>query len=376
MLLRRGYLVRWALALVMAITASCSQGGGATRVPPGYPASYAETIAAGEEEGQVVVWSTTDLAIVADLLAGFRHRYPKIVVEYREMRASNIFDWFLARQSRGALPDLLWSSAMDLQIKLVNDGYAQTYASPEREAIASWANWKDQAWGITAEPIVLLYNRRFIDPGEAPRSHVQFRSLLEGSGGRLAGRVASYDPTQSAFGYLILSQDDMASPDVWQTVSALGATRARMFPTSKAIIADVAEGRSWLGYNVLGSYAADAARRNPDLAVVVPSDYTLVASRIAIIPAAAVHSNAAKLFLDYLLSRPGQEALAKHVVPSVRADVPAPAGLRDDGTSVRAIRVGPALLVLQDALTQRQFMRRWEQALAAGRNEGAQPAAR
>ena len=89
---------------------------------------------------------------------------------------------------------------MDLQIKLVNDGHAQRYASPERDAVPHWANWKSQAWGVTAEPIVLLYNRRLIEPAAAPTSHLDFQRLLETRGHALDGRIATYDPGASATG--------------------------------------------------------------------------------------------------------------------------------------------------------------------------------
>src|SRR3546814_5509307 len=81
----------------------------------------------------------------------------------------------------------------------------------------------------------------------------------------------------------------------------LGANRARFFSTSEEVIKDVSSGRSVIGYNVLGSYALDEAARNPELGVVFPADYTLVMSRIAMIPTTSGHPNAARLFLDFLL---------------------------------------------------------------------------
>ena len=51
---------------------------------------------------------------------------------------------------------------MDLQIKLVNDGYAQTYVSKEIAHIPDWAIWKDEAYAVTAEPIVIVYNKKLV----------------------------------------------------------------------------------------------------------------------------------------------------------------------------------------------------------------------
>ena len=342
------------------------------RVPENYPASYADTIESGEREGALVIWSATDARQVRELLADFRRLYPRIAVDYRDMSARALYDNFLAESAAGhPTPDLLWTSAMDLQIKLVNDGYAQSYASPEKAALPDWANWKDQAWGITAEPIVMVYNRRLFPRGAPLTSHLDFLRLLETRNPALDGKVATYDPGESAVGYLYLSQDDLVSRHLWRTVQGLGANHARLFTTTEAIIEDVSAGRSVIGYNVVGSYAIDEMRRNPDLAVVQPRDYTLVMSRIAMIPIHAPHPNAARLFLDYLLSARGQRHLVAHSMPSVRGDVAMPQALRPNAVPMRAIRVGPALLVVQDQLTRRGFMNQWSRSVAAGANGGA-----
>ena len=341
-------------------------------IPKGYPDDYGETIAAAEKEGVLVVWSTTDDATVHEVIDGFRRRYPRIKLVYAEKSALHIYNDFLDQLAHNNLTaDLLWSSAMDLQIKLVNDGYAQRYASPESANLPRWANWKSEAWGITAEPIVMLYNKRLIDPAAAPKSHTEFRRMLESQSHSLDGKIATYDPARSAVGYLYLSQDDAAGRDIWRMAKALGANHARLFAKTEDIIADVSSGRSLIGYNAVGSYVADEIRRNPDVAVVLPHDYTLIMSRIAMIPQKAPHPNTARVFLDYLLSKAGQTALAKHAMPSVRADVSRPKSLPDAGVTLRAIRVSPGLLILQDKLTRAYFMKRWNRALKEG--EAAQP---
>ncbi|MBB4154397.1 iron(III) transport system substrate-binding protein [Sphingomonas jinjuensis] len=352
--------MRRLFALVMPfLLAACGAVGGDG------PAGVA---ARAEREGQLVIWSSTDRPVVGELLADFRARHPAIRLRYVEMPALPIHRLVQDRaRSGGTMPDIVWTSAMDLQIKLVNDGHALRYASPQGSALPSWANWKSEAWGVTAEPIVMVYNRRLLPADARFGSHAELLRVLEARLPLLRDRVATYDIANSAVGYLYLSQDVAASRLAWPIVRALGVNGVRKFPTSEQVIADVSAGRSVIGYNVLGSYAVAERRRNPDVAVVLPADYTLLASRIAVIPRTAPHPDAARLFLDFLLSREGQAHLAARGMPSVRPDMPPVDALTIPATSQRAIRVGPALLVLQDRLTREQFLREWARSTGEGR---------
>jgi iron(III) transport system substrate-binding protein len=210
----------------------------------------------------------------------------------------------------------------------------------------------------------MIYNRRLISDAAMPKSHDALRLWLESHAGRREARIATYDPALSATGYLYLAQDKQAFRGFWQLAAAMGRNSPRLFGTANGVLEDVAAGRSAIGYNVVGAYALDAASRNPDLGVVLPYDYTLIMSRIAMIPTRAPHPNAARLFLDFLLSRRGQAALAAHRMTSVRTDTPRPPMMTQRPGAMRAIRVGPTLLVTQDRLTRESFMRKWRQALA------------
>ena len=126
----------------------------------------------------------------------------------------------------------------------------------------------------------------------------------------------------------------------------------------------IASGKVYLGYNLIGSYALTRARHDPAIGVVMPKDYTLVMSRIALLSKTAQHPNAGKLWLDYLLSRRGQSVLSsRSELFSIRSDVAGEftaATLRQTlGGSLKAIGVGPALLLFQDRAKQMEFMRHW-----------------
>ncbi|HXN83444.1 MAG TPA: extracellular solute-binding protein, partial [Myxococcales bacterium] len=92
-----------------------------------------------------MVYSTTDSAVVAPLLKDFATLHPGIAVEYNDMNSTELYNRFVSEAAAGVgSGDLLWSSAMDLQMKLANDGYAAEYESPEVPALPPWAVWKNE----------------------------------------------------------------------------------------------------------------------------------------------------------------------------------------------------------------------------------------
>jgi iron(III) transport system substrate-binding protein len=327
--------------------------------PANYPRSYDDTIRAALGEGVAVVYGNINAEQAAPVLAGFRHRYPGVGVRYVDLSANELYRRFTGEiAARRPSADLVVSSAMDLQIKLINDGYAQSYASPEKPALPPLAVWKNQGWGVSAEPIAILYNRRLVPDATAPRTHAAFQALLEREPARFRGRVTTFDPARSGVGYLYLSQDLAITRDTWGLLGAIARVRPVLTTHTEEMNEGVASGRYALAYNAVGSYALDRAAHDPRLGVVLPRDYTLTMSRIALIPTGANHPAAARLFLDFLLSRPGQALLARRGLSPVRADV-ATATARPRPANAAPIRVGPQLLANLDRIKRQRFLRRW-----------------
>jgi iron(III) transport system substrate-binding protein len=356
-------VVALAAALAAPVVAP-ALGQAATQ--PDYGPGYADIIAAAQREGRVSVYATTDAGVAAEFLDGFRARYPFIAVDYADLNSNELHDRFLNEAEAGTgSGDVLWSSAMDLQIKLVNDGYAQPYASPEAGNLPSWAVWRNEAYGITAEPIVMAYNRRLLDEADVPRTHADLTRLITARQGGLKGQVATYDPERSGIGFLCITRDVEFTRTTWDLVRAMGQVGLKLYSSTGTMLDRIVAGEHHIAYNIIGSYARQRAKAEPALGVVLTTDYTIVISRIAFIPKAARHPHAARLFLDYLLSRDGQRRLAAHSLGPVRNDLAREATGDDSalGARARPIRVGPDLLTYLDQAKRARFLRDWQRAL-------------
>lgn len=346
---------------------SAPRPGTAVQRPAGYPRSYDATIADARTEGRVRIYANADRAELVPVVEAFKRAYPGIKVFYADLGSTEMYRRFVNETRRRQYSaDIVWSSAMDQQVKLINDGYAQQYASPEKPALPETAVWKNMGYGVTAEPIGIVYNRKLVPPAQVPRSHQDLENLLRTRRADFVGKVATFDPARSNTGYLYLSQDFQTTRDTRSLMEAIADTRPVLATNTGPMLAGVASGKLAIAYNVIGSYALEQARWHPDLGVVFPRDYTLVTSRIAFISREARHPAAARLFLDFLLSRAGQGQLARHSLWPVRSDIQArrlPAG------QARTVRVGPQLLVNLDHLTRERFLREWNTILASGKNK-------
>ena len=216
-------------ALAFGVALCLAAPGTAQQVPQSYGAGYGELVAAAYKERSLSVDSTTDEDEAAGLLAGFQALYPGLQVTYAKRGSTELYDRFLKEAAAGATVDLLWSSAMDLQVKLVNDGYAQAYASPERASLPDWAVWSELAYGVTAEPVGIAYDKRRLAGADVPRTHADLERLLARPDAP-GGKVAAYDPERSGAGYLFLTQDVEVTDRTWELVRAMGRAGAGSTP--------------------------------------------------------------------------------------------------------------------------------------------------
>ncbi|HWH78584.1 MAG TPA: ABC transporter substrate-binding protein, partial [Candidatus Binatus sp.] len=143
---------------------------------------------------------------------------------------------------------------------------------------------------------------------------------------------------------------------------------AKVYTSTGAMLEKVGSGEHTIAYNIIGSYVLLRQKKDPSLGLVLPKDYTLAFSRVAFISKTARNPNAAKLFLDYLLSKRGQTVMSeKSLVYSLRSDVPGTvtaAGLNKElGKAVKPIDVNTDILAGLEQTKRLEFMKQWKDAL-------------
>lgn len=314
-----------------------------------------ELFTSGSGTTTIRVISTADLDIFAPLIGAFQADNPNIDVHYTLVGSSELMR---ALYDEGAQFDVAISSAMDLQTKLANDGFARTYRSTQTDALPEWARWRDAVFSFTQEPAVLIISEKSLDGLERPVTRQDLIALLRDNPDRFMNRIGTYDIRQSGLGYLFATQDARNSDSFWRLTEVMGRLGAKLYCCSGDMIAHVASGELALAYNVLGSYAASRLKGENGLGIVVLEDYATVMLRTALIPATVEQFAEAGTFIDFLTAADTRPLIARLTgLPPLDPEAIA------DQAAFRPIRLGPGLLVYLDQIKRETFLEEWTSAI-------------
>lgn len=334
-------------------------------------AEVAEFPARATEARRLVIYSSLDTDLARPLIEAFQDLNPDVAVRYEDLLTGQLHDRIVAESlAGGKTADFAFSSAMDLQVKLANDGYAQAVVTADTPDWPDWANWRDTAYALTFEPAVFAYHKPSFADHPPPATRADLMRWMAERPAEAQGRVGTYDIARSGVGYLFLARDQELYPGIWSVVAAMGRAGVQQYPTSGELLARIADGRIAVGYNLLGSYAAEWARQHPDVGLILPRDFTVVVSRVALVPEAAAAPELGAAFLAFLMSPEGQTLLSQTLrLPAVSLEVagqPGPAGGMQDlsGLRLKPVPVSPGLLAYLDQATRRRLIDRWTRALA------------
>ena len=341
-------------------------------LPPGIAAADTTLFPAlsGRADAPLLtVYSSLDEPLAKPMIAGFQTANPDVAVRYEDMLTGEIYDRIVRETDSGKkTADFAFSSAMDLQVKLANDGYAQVSDLPMSGEWPGWANWRNIAYALTFEPAVFVYHKPSFKDAPPPATRAELVEFLQKQGDAIYGRIGTYDIDRSGVGFLFMSRDQEQFGDIWSVIRAMGAAGVKLYSTSQAILERVADGRFLLGYNILGSYAADWASRHPEVGIILPKDYTVVMSRIGLVPQAAAAPDLGKRYLQFFMSKEGQTIMARELeIPAVSPEV---AGnntattMREMlGGQLKPVPVSLGLMVYLDQVKRARLISRWNEVL-------------
>ncbi len=282
------------------------------------------------KEAQVVWYSNLALDRGNALAQGFMKLHPGIKVNYFRANAPQLANRVLTEAQAGKTQmDVLLISFFFLD-QLIDGGLLEPYCSPEREAFPSEFKDKDCLWTlINANTHVIGYNTQWVQKSEAPR---RYSDLLNP---KWKGKMVLDDEGYRWFAYTL---DKMGEDKGLAFMKRLAAQKPQ-FRHGDTLTAQLLAAGEFPLCVVCYGYRLELMKSkgapvdwNADEPVTVSGSTVSLAKR-------SLHPNAARLLMDYILSKPGQTQLASFLTVPGRKDVPPLAPRLIQGLKLHPIKI-------------------------------------
>ena len=295
------------------------------------------------------ILSSTDTSFFAPIIEDFIASNPSVSVQYLVTGTADIDRIF--RDTPFDF-DVVISSAMDLQLKLANDGFAARLQDVNHP---DWAQWHDSLFAFTSEPAAIVVNKRALGLLPIPNTRQDLIQLMRDHPEQFFGKVGTYDVRQSGLGYLFATQDARASETFWRLTEVMGGINAQLYCCSGQMIDDLIAGDLAMAYNVLGSYAQVRADTSDELLVILPSEFPTTMMRTVLASATAANPQTADDFVRHLLTLQAAGDPAIFPLP--------PLSTIEANEGQTTISLNPALMTYLDQMKRDAFIREWENAI-------------
>lgn len=255
--------------------------------------------------GRLTLLSAAEERYCAPLLAGFAAAQPDVEVDFVFGISTTLHQRYLQEHAAGGpTADLIWSSAMDLQMALVLEGHAQPHGVAHN--LPASAAYRDLALATTSEPLVTLMR----GPAAPAGTPAELTALLRGNAARFGERMVVPDIEANGLGFLAMLRWSLEEPDFDLFLHAMARCAPRAVGSAVELLNAMEEGAE-LALHVLGAYAARAVARDARLCIAPSAAPAPAVARVAFIPRRAANPEAAAVFLAFLVSSAGQMALGE-----------------------------------------------------------------
>ena len=296
---------------------------------------------------KLIIYTSMKESLIGKLKDAFVKKHPDINVDYQSAGAGKLMAKIAAERESGKIQaDILWTSEVPDFYQMNGEGLFVKYISPEVANILNPFEGYDGSFTpIRLGTLGIAYNTRFVKA--APKSWDDLKKP------EFKGAFGIADPALSGTSYMSVAL--LAQQFGWTFFEDLKKNNAKMGKGSGQVVDDTASGEL-SGSLAVDYITMDKIEKGATLSIAYPKETLVIPSPAAIIKDTS-NLEAAKKFIDFLLSKEGQMIIAGEGTLPVRKDVtetskllPAPAD-----AVTRSIKIDYPALIKDKEATIKKF---------------------
>jgi iron(III) transport system substrate-binding protein len=309
------------LVITLVLVASASWGTAARAAEPPF-AAPPELVQAATREGKLTVYTAKFMEMETELAKRFNRRFPNVKVEIVRAPTGQL----VTRIKTEAAANKLGADIIELvdreQAIALTDLFAP-YAPPNAQAYRPDTRSGDRLWPVSANAWTIAWNPQLVsDPPKSWQDLTKPQYAKAGVG--LTVAISGGGPWN-----LAMFQRKILGEDYW---AKLAATKPTLFPSQAPMADALVRGEVAVAPLVTDLAIPMQNRGAPVRWLFAPEGVPLTVFAGGL-TRAATSPNAARLFLDWMLSREGQAAAVELGGFSSLIDTPLPPGV--DKTKIK-----------------------------------------
>ncbi|HWP57921.1 MAG TPA: extracellular solute-binding protein [Candidatus Acidoferrales bacterium] len=272
-----------------------------------------EIIEGAKREGTLMLYTSMNTPDVNGVFAAFQKKYPFVTPKNYTTRSAALLQRILTEAQAGRhAADVIQGNIFTLYV-LSKKGITAKYVSPEAAGIPVDFRDPNGHWTAVYQQLnVIGYNSKLVSPKEAPRS---YEDLLHP---KWKGKMALDDKQYVWFDGLLSVMGKEKGMEFMKRL----ATQEIHFRSGQTLLADLlAAGEFAVLINTRPDNMVDLKKKGAPTEWVAPNPTTVNLLPIGV-AARAPHPNAARLFVDFVLSEEGQRVLGAQGKTPSRPKIP------------------------------------------------------
>ncbi|QIE48031.1 extracellular solute-binding protein (plasmid) [Pseudohalocynthiibacter aestuariivivens] len=312
-----------ALGLALAPQQSTAQDN----LPSYYPSSYSDLIeAAKQEDGKLVIYSSYDQPRWNPVFEAFMERYPFVSsVKNLDMEGEQVYEKLRAESSRG----IAGGDIVEIQPSvgaLLRDqqdlilAYDSVEASQYNENIIEPY---ENGYQYTITPVIIGYNKAIL-PEDINSLSDLAKQIAEDTSGDLMVGVRDIKSAYAFTGYYSLLD---ARPELWDAFEVI-LPKSRPEGSSGSMLTKLQTGEYAATVYISSATMISAADKSSGLlGYTAPQDGTSFQGGAVSIASSTKRPATAKLFIDFMLSQDGQQAILEGGRTAIRKGLEPASGM-------------------------------------------------